>query len=210
MKKLFIYALVVCSPALGLSQSTTLIRTTKVTDNTGGPANASLTGAAPFYTLSLGLPLAPAVTDGTKLPIAGGPLNGPLYLSGLPTTSLGIADMGNADTSQVVNVKSCGATGDGTADDTAAIQSCLNSVAGTGRTLYFPCSKGGYYKTSSQLTLTLPINSEPGAGIAGENEQCAKIYNPSSSSNAVLQSHNFGGECGGKLLPEFLYQEHYA
>ena len=49
-----------------------------------------------------------------------------------------------------VNVKSaCGATGNGTTDDTAAIQTCLNGITSSAPVLYFPA---GTYKTSDVST----------------------------------------------------------
>ena len=56
--------------------------------------------------------------------------------------------MGGSD--QAVNVKTFGAVGDGTTDDTAAIQSAINSLGSTGGKVFFPV---GVYKLTSLLTM---------------------------------------------------------
>jgi len=53
------------------------------------------------------------------------------------------------------NVKTaCGAVGDGTTDDTAAIQTCLNGLSSSQPVLYFPA---GTYKITSTLTLAAQL-----------------------------------------------------
>lgn len=52
-----------------------------------------------------------------------------------------------------ISVKDHGAVGDGTTDDTAAIQAALAAVPPTGGTVYFPA---GTYKTTGGLTVTAP------------------------------------------------------
>ena len=58
----------------------------------------------------------------------------------------------NERLSEIVSVKDFGATGDGTTDDTAAIQAAINAVQTStfGGTVYFP---KGNYKTSSTLVI---------------------------------------------------------
>lgn len=51
-----------------------------------------------------------------------------------------------APASTVINVKEYGAIGNGTSDDTAAIQSAINALAGIGGTVYFP---SGFYPYTS-------------------------------------------------------------
>jgi glucan 1,3-beta-glucosidase len=60
----------------------------------------------------------------------------------------------NASVSDIVNVKEHGAKGDGSTDDTAILNSILNSTAGTGKIVYFP---HGYYVVTD--TLYIPPNS---------------------------------------------------
>lgn len=60
---------------------------------------------------------------------------------------------------QVVNVKQYGAVGNGIADDTAAIQSAINSISGVGGVIYFPV---GDFLVSSTL------NFHNGISVRGE------------------------------------------
>jgi hypothetical protein len=69
----------------------------------------------------------------------------------------------------VVNVKNYGATGNGSTDDTAAINSAIAALS-SGATLLFPC---GTYLTSAQLTLNL-------SNVTVDGSSCATIHNTSS------------------------------
>ena len=52
---------------------------------------------------------------------------------------------------QLLNVKSCGATGNGTTDDTTAIQNCINTIASSsGGEVFFP---KGTYRISATLVI---------------------------------------------------------
>jgi len=73
----------------------------------------------------------------------------------------------------VVNVKDFGAVGDGIADDTAAIQAAINSVA-TGGTVYLPT---GTYKVTSQLQIQSPVS------LVGEN---ATVLLSTTTSGTIL------------------------
>lgn len=84
----------------------------------------------------------------------------------------------------VANVIQFGATGNGSTDDTAAIQNAINAVQGTGKTLYFP---PGQYLVSSTLTITSPIN------IRGEYPTFpAPLATPSGGSWIFFDSNNTG------------------
>ncbi|KAJ5606538.1 CAZyme family GH55 [Penicillium lagena] len=63
-------------------------------------------------------------------------------------------------TSSISSIRDAGAKGDGTTDDTAAIQSALTSAASSGQILFFD---QGVYKVTS--TITIP----PGSVIVGES-----------------------------------------
>jgi hypothetical protein len=65
----------------------------------------------------------------------------------------------NQKLSEIVSVKDFGATGDGTTDDTAAIQACINAT--TLGTIYFP---QGTYKITSSLTLAGGAQNLQGEG----------------------------------------------
>jgi len=60
-----------------------------------------------------------------------------------------------------ISVKDFGAVGNGSADDTTAIQAAINSLSSTGGTVYFPA---GTYKVSSTLNITHDNITLAGAG----------------------------------------------
>lgn len=75
-----------------------------------------------------------------------------------PTKDAQTAALNNmvAKGSLVLNVKDYGAKGDGTTDDTAAIQSAINAAA-AGAVIYFPpTGSGSWYKITNTLTVTTP------------------------------------------------------
>ena len=78
----------------------------------------------------------------------------PITPSSTPTTSYQVANKDYVDAKinfQTLNVKNFGAVGDGTADDTEAIQNAINSLTGdAGGAVYFP---SGIYKITSGLTV---------------------------------------------------------
>jgi len=75
----------------------------------------------------------------------------------------------------IIDVAAFGATGKGTTDDSAAINSAIASLT-PGATLLFPC---GTYLTTSQLTLNLSNITVDGSG-------CATIHNTSSGTIMVI------------------------
>lgn len=62
-----------------------------------------------------------------------------------------------------INVKTYGATGDGTTDDTAAIQAAINAVPSTGGTVLLPA---GTYRVTSMLTIDTDNTVLSGVGAA--------------------------------------------
>jgi glucan 1,3-beta-glucosidase len=80
-------------------------------------------------------------------------------------------------TSHVVSVRSSGAKGDGSTDDTTAIQNAINSAASTGRIVFFDY---GIYKVSN--TIYIPPNSkvvgEAYPTIMGSGSTFANINSP--------------------------------
>ena len=64
-----------------------------------------------------------------------------------------IVDMDTLRQSTAVSVKMYGALGNGSTDDSIAIQAALTAQAHVRSGLYFPC---GTYITNAQLTLTVP------------------------------------------------------
>jgi hypothetical protein len=81
-------------------------------------------------------------------------------LTGTTTTSLNL----KADKARLpLNVKDYGAVGDGTANDTAAIQAALDAVPTGGRAVYFPA---GRYKITSTLLVKIDGTTLYGDGPA--------------------------------------------
>lgn len=63
---------------------------------------------------------------------------------------------------EVLSVKDFGATGDGSSDDTAAVQAALDAVPDAGGTVHFPA---GTYRVTS--TLTIPVVTDISGGSLG-------------------------------------------
>jgi len=98
------------------------------------------------------------------------------------SASVGFVQAGTGATSRttqaklrdVVSVKDFGATGDGTTDDTVAIQAALADAVTNNRCLYFPA---GTYLVTSNLTVPTPANVQRGFTILGENKHNGSIIN---------------------------------
>lgn len=85
----------------------------------------------------------------------------------------------------VVSVKDFGAVGDGVADDTIAIQKCIDAVfAAGGGTVYLP---PGVYLLSSQGTINIPA-SDNGSGTA-------TAYNGSTTTSIAAETVNTQAYC---------------
>jgi hypothetical protein len=106
--------------------------------------------------------------------------------------------------SPVYNVKNFGAKGDGSTDDTTAIQSVLNLVGGRSNTgqisvsaIYFP---SGTYKITSTLTLIGPSNGQRGIKIFGDtvgfSEGATTIQWHGSAGGTLFQSQ---GICNSSI-----------
>lgn len=71
------------------------------------------------------------------------------------------------------NVRSFGARGDGVADDTAAIQAAINSLAATGGIVFLP---GGVYKVTTTINLVSSVSligiNESYGGATAPSEKC--------------------------------------
>jgi hypothetical protein len=93
--------------------------------------------------------------------------------AGLTATSTVTVNVSNSGST--VNVTSYGATGNGSTDDTAAINNAIAALS-SGSTLFFPC---GTYKTSSQLTLNI-------SNVTLDGGSCAVLHNTSSGAVMVI------------------------
>ncbi|NCZ53373.1 MAG: hypothetical protein EBY81_05710, partial [Verrucomicrobia bacterium] len=93
----------------------------------------------------------------------------------------------NAKSNNVYNVKDYGAVGDGTTNDTTAIQTAINAVkvAGFG-TVYFP--DGTFVITGS---LTIPSNPQCDISLEGEGSNIS-IIKQTSNANAIYFDMNDG------------------
>ena len=89
----------------------------------------------------------------------------------------------------VRNVQTCGATGNGTTDDTAAINTCIGQLT-NGDTLEFPA---GTYLVSSQLTINVA-----GITIDGSNNT-ATIINKSGTTTGILIGQGGIGNTNGAI-----------
>lgn len=80
----------------------------------------------------------------------------------------------------VENVQDCGATGNGTTDDTQAIQNVIDAAAKSpnGGQIYFP---EGTYRISSPISVT-----SPGIELVGEGRYCSMLQCYSPDNHAVV------------------------
>jgi hypothetical protein len=94
---------------------------------------------------------------------------------GATATSSVTVNVSNTSGGPIVNVKNFGATGNGSTDDTGAINSAIGALT-SGATLFFPC---GTYNTSSQLT----INT---SNITVDGGSCATVRNMAGSTILMM------------------------
>jgi hypothetical protein len=90
-------------------------------------------------------------------------------------TTIALSGVGTTTASQTIKVTDYGATGNGTTDDTAAINSAIVALT-SGATLFFPC---GTYLTTSQLSITTPNVTVDGGG-------CAVIHGAAAGGNILV------------------------
>jgi hypothetical protein len=118
--------------------------------------------------------------------------NDALNISYLPPFTNSVTETVSAKLSESVSVKDFGAVGNGSADDTTAIQNAIN--ASYGNTLFFP---PGNYLISSALSITAPICIQANAGsIQGSVLYGARIFTNTAGIN--LLNINYSGS-GGNL-----------
>lgn len=95
----------------------------------------------------------------------------PVELRGIenPTMASAAANKEYVDNCSYISVKNFGAKGDGSTDDTAAIQAAIDSVSSNGRALYFPA---GTYIISSPLH----VEVETGSTTVGNKTKSKYTY----------------------------------
>lgn len=99
--------------------------------------------------------------------------------------------------SSILSVKNFGAAGDGTTDDTAAIQDAIDAIPNTGGALFFP---EGTYKITDELV----IPNDYGFRIIGANWQTTRILQYASDTPIL----NFTSDALHSLSIENLYLEY--
>lgn len=85
----------------------------------------------------------------------------------------------------VYNVMDYGATGDGTTDDTAAIQAAFNAVI-RGGTVYFPSGRGQAYRVTGTINITTPFINVMFDSIHGVAWQTVGIRFEPAATNSIL------------------------
>jgi len=83
------------------------------------------------------------------------------------TSNLRASQLASSNTTRYINVMDYGAIGDGSHDDTSAIQGAITSLSATGGGIYFP---PGNYVVSSTITLI------PNLTISGFGATSVKIF----------------------------------
>jgi hypothetical protein len=143
---------------------------------------ANVTGAD-FSITGLSLPATISASTNTAFtlifaPTSAGSATGSLSVvsnaANSPTT-IALSGVGTTSASQTIKVTDYGATGNGTTDDTAAINNAIAALT-PGATLSFPC---GTYLTTAQLSLTTPNVTVDGGG-------CAAIHGAAAGGNILV------------------------
>lgn len=107
----------------------------------------------------------PTVAKLNGVSIGGTPGSGKALIASNSTTASWGSVSGATDW---LNVKSYGAAGDGSTDDTTAIQTAINALSSNGGVVYFPA---GSYKVTSTITVNIA-----GVTLRGNNRWSTTIY----------------------------------
>ena len=122
----------------------------------------------------------------TFAPTAAGSLIGTVTVASNATnTPAIIALSGTGAATTTINVTAFGATGNGSTNDTAAINNAIGALT-SGATLLFPC---GTYLTTSELTVNI-------SNITIDGSSCATIHNTGSGTVMVIGA-------GGNVSPNY-------
>jgi hypothetical protein len=118
---------------------------------------------------------------------------------GFPATGAPTARTMPDRLAEIKNVKDFGARGDGSTDDTSAIQAAINAAAAKGGSVYFP---SGVYKISSTLTVS---GKNPLIRLFGENSKDSltgsSIQGAVSESGDLTTGYLFAAAQPGTSLP---------
>jgi len=151
---------------------------------TGGISGS--TTLAPNQSITLNAAFAPTTAGSVtgSIAVVSNATNSPAAVA---LSGTGVSTSSGSGT--IVNVTSYGATGNGSTDDTAAINSAIAALS-SGDTLLFPC---GTYKTSSQLSLNL-------SNVTVDGSSCAVILNTSSATVMVIGGSGNGNPNYGPAI----------
>ena len=119
------------------------------------------------------------LSGGPFLPLTGGSVSGPITLPGNATTALQAIPLQQLTAAVTVSVKTYGAVGNGTTNDTTAIQAASNAIPASGGILLFP---PGVYLVTSQITV--PSNTI----VQGQG---ATLLGSFAVAQAILTNRNF-------------------
>ncbi len=160
-----------------------------VTTSGAGFTTSGVSGSttlAPNQSLTLNAAFAPTTAGSVtgSIAVVSNATNSPAAVA---LSGTGVSTSGGSGT--IVNVTSYGATGNGSTDDTAAINSAIAALS-SGDTLLFPC---GSYKTSSQLSLNL-------SNVTVDGSSCAVILNTSSGTVMVIGGSGNGNPNYGPAI----------
>lgn len=110
------------------------------------------------------------------------------FSSGTVVTSTWLNDVNKATYRDALNVTMSpyGAVGDGTTDDTTAIQSAITSASASGKSVFFP-APSSFYK------ITSPLNLGSGCELIGEQGYKTIIRNTSGSGQTININPSLGG-----------------
>ena len=155
--------------------------------NCGVPQGATgATGSGTLDSVARSAAAAAQTTASAALPIAGGGMSGPLSLSAAYISSLSntnqAATAQNVRNAASISVKEFGAVGDGTTDDTTALNAALTYELANGGCLYFPA---GIYKYKSQLVW----NSGQTLCMKGVSQKSFLYYAGTASIGGAFYAH---------------------
>lgn len=91
------------------------------------------------------------------------------------------------------SVTAFNATGDGTTDDTAALQAAINSVAGAGGVVWFPTPTGGSYRTVA------PLDVPPNVTLLMQHGDTLQYTGAAASPNSIKPLSTFAPTTGGVI-----------
>lgn len=91
------------------------------------------------------------------------------------------------------SVTAFNATGDGTTNDTSAIQAAINSVAGAGGTVWFPTPVGGSYRTIA------PLDVPPNVTLLMQHGDTLQYTGAAPSPNSIKPLAGFAPTTGGVI-----------